>query len=46
MICQAYTSQIVVMAMVALAIGADKISTQSKREAIINALHYLPSMFL
>lgn len=46
MICQAYTSQIVVMVMVALAIGADKISTLSRREAIINALHDLPSMCL
>ncbi|XP_010922125.1 glutamine--fructose-6-phosphate aminotransferase [isomerizing] 1 [Elaeis guineensis] len=40
---KAYTSQIVVMVMVALAIGADKISTQSKRDAIINALHDLPN---
>ncbi|CAL9114303.1 unnamed protein product [Musa acuminata var. zebrina] len=39
---KAYTSQIVVMAMMALAIGADKISTQARREAIINGLSDLP----
>ncbi|XP_072996468.1 glutamine--fructose-6-phosphate aminotransferase [isomerizing] 1-like [Typha latifolia] len=40
---KAYTSQIVVMAMMALAIGADRISTQARREAIITGLPVLPS---
>lgn len=40
---QAYTSQIVVMAMLALAIGGDTISTQARREAIIDGLCDLPS---
>lgn len=40
---KAYTSQIVVMAMVALAIGADTISTKPRREAIIESLLHLPS---
>ena len=44
MILQAYTSQIVVMVMMALAIGADRISTQARREDIINGLSDLPSM--
>lgn len=35
-----------VMAMMALAIGADKISTQARREAIINGLSDLPSMIV
>lgn len=35
---QAYTSQIVVMAMLALAIGGDTISSQARREAIIDGL--------
>lgn len=43
---QAYTSQIAVMAMLALAIADDTISNQSKREAIIDGLFELPSMFL
>uniref|UniRef100_A0A8R7QD25 glutamine--fructose-6-phosphate transaminase (isomerizing) n=1 Tax=Triticum urartu TaxID=4572 RepID=A0A8R7QD25_TRIUA len=43
---KAYTSQIVVMAMMALAIGSDQISTQARREAIISGLFSLPSMFL
>ncbi|KAM3255966.1 hypothetical protein ACQJBY_048870 [Aegilops geniculata] len=42
-IVQAYTSQIVVMAMMALAIGSDQISTQARREAIISGLFSLPS---
>lgn len=42
---QAYTSQIVVMAMLALAIGADAISSQPRREAIIDGLFDLPSEF-
>lgn len=42
---QAYTSQIVAMAMLALAIGGDSISTQERREAIIAGLIKLPSMF-
>lgn len=41
---QAYTSQIVVMAMLALAIGGDAISNQARREAIIDCLFDLPSM--
>ncbi|GKV16229.1 hypothetical protein SLEP1_g26901 [Rubroshorea leprosula] len=40
---KAYTSQIVVMAMLALAIGADTISNQARREAIIDGLFDLPS---
>ncbi|EMS66518.1 Glucosamine--fructose-6-phosphate aminotransferase [isomerizing] 2 [Triticum urartu] len=40
---KAYTSQIVVMAMMALAIGSDQISTQARREAIISGLFSLPS---
>ncbi|XP_020571112.1 glutamine--fructose-6-phosphate aminotransferase [isomerizing] 2 [Phalaenopsis equestris] len=39
---KAYTSQIVVMAIMALAIGADSISTQPRRESIINSLSDLP----
>ncbi|KAL3832967.1 hypothetical protein ACJIZ3_007703 [Penstemon smallii] len=40
---KAYTSQIVVMAMLALAIGSDTISSQARREAIIDGLFDLPS---
>ncbi|KAH7862991.1 hypothetical protein Vadar_011895 [Vaccinium darrowii] len=40
---KAYTSQIVVMAMLALAIGSDAISSQIRREAIIDGLFELPS---
>ncbi|GAA0148271.1 transaminase [Lithospermum erythrorhizon] len=40
---KAYTSQIVVMAMVALAIGADTISNQARREAIVDGLIDLPN---
>lgn len=40
---KAYTSQIVVMVMMALAIGADRISTQARREDIINGLSDLPN---
>lgn len=40
---QAYTSQIVVMAMMALAIGGDSISHEPRREAIIDGLFDLPS---
>ncbi|KAM0941000.1 putative glutamine--fructose-6-phosphate transaminase (isomerizing) [Dioscorea sansibarensis] len=40
---KAYTSQIVVMVMMALAIGADRISTQARREDIINDLSDLPN---
>lgn len=43
-ILQAYTSQIVAMAMMALAIGSDQISTQARRNAIISGLTSLPSM--
>ncbi|KAK6120807.1 hypothetical protein DH2020_045452 [Rehmannia glutinosa] len=39
---KAYTSQIVVMAMLALAIGDDTISSQARREAIIDGLFDLP----
>lgn len=39
---QAYTCQIVVMVMIALAIGSDKMSTLAKREAIIAGLNKLP----
>ena len=42
---QAYTSQIVVMVMLALAIGSDTISSQTRREAIIDGLLDLPSKF-
>lgn len=42
---QAYTSQIAVMAMLALAIGDDTISNQGRREAIIDGLFELPSTF-
>ncbi|PPE00154.1 hypothetical protein GOBAR_DD02807 [Gossypium barbadense] len=40
---KAYTSQIVVMAMLALAIGDDAISSQARREAIIDGLFDLPN---
>lgn len=40
---KAYTSQIVVMAMLALAIGGDTISNQKRREAIIDGLFDLPN---
>ncbi|KAA8515639.1 hypothetical protein F0562_018750 [Nyssa sinensis] len=40
---KAYTSQIVVMAMLALAIGGDTISSESRREAIIDSLFDLPN---
>ncbi|CAA3033082.1 glutamine--fructose-6-phosphate aminotransferase [isomerizing] 2 [Olea europaea subsp. europaea] len=40
---KAYTSQIVVMAMLALAIGGDSISSQERREAVIDGLFDLPS---
>lgn len=40
---KAYTSQIVVMAMLALAIGGDTISTQARREAIIDGVCDLPN---
>jgi glucosamine--fructose-6-phosphate aminotransferase (isomerizing) len=40
---KAYTSQIVVMAMVALAIGDDAISSQARRESIIDGLFDLPN---
>ncbi|XP_058223784.1 glutamine--fructose-6-phosphate aminotransferase [isomerizing] 1 [Rhododendron vialii] len=40
---KAYTSQIVVMTMLALAIGSDAISSQSRREATIDGLFELPS---
>ncbi|OVA13804.1 Class II glutamine amidotransferase domain [Macleaya cordata] len=40
---KAYTSQIVVMAMVALVIGDDTISSQARREAIIDGLFDLPN---
>ncbi|CAL9242531.1 unnamed protein product [Arabidopsis halleri] len=39
---KAYTSQIVVMVMLALAIGSDTISSQKRREAIIDGLLDLP----
>jgi hypothetical protein len=42
-ILQAYTSQIVAMAMMALAIGSDQISTQARRNAIFSGLTSLPS---
>jgi glucosamine--fructose-6-phosphate aminotransferase (isomerizing) len=42
-ILQAYTSQIVAMAMMALAIGSDQISTQARRSSIISGLTSLPS---
>ncbi|KAG2665232.1 hypothetical protein I3843_16G116800 [Carya illinoinensis] len=40
---KAYTSQIVVMAMLALAIGGDTISNQARREAVIDGLFDLPN---
>ncbi|XP_073038621.1 glutamine--fructose-6-phosphate aminotransferase [isomerizing] 1-like [Primulina eburnea] len=40
---KAYTSQIVVMVMLALAIGGDTLSSQARREAIIDGLFELPS---
>ncbi|XP_058078446.1 glutamine--fructose-6-phosphate aminotransferase [isomerizing] 1 [Magnolia sinica] len=40
---KAYTSQIVVMAMMALAIGDDTISSQARREAVIDGLFDLPN---
>ncbi|XVF22895.1 hypothetical protein REPUB_Repub12eG0210200 [Reevesia pubescens] len=40
---KAYTSQIVVMAMLALAIGDDAISSRARREAIIDGLFDLPN---
>ncbi|KAM0836692.1 hypothetical protein ACQ4PT_062143 [Festuca glaucescens] len=40
---KAYTSQIVVMAMMAMAIGSDQLSTQTRRESIITGLSSLPS---
>lgn len=40
---KAYTSQIVVMAMVALAIAGDTISNQERRDAIIDGLYDLPN---
>ncbi|CAK7340155.1 unnamed protein product [Dovyalis caffra] len=40
---KAYTSQIVVMVMLALAIGGDAISSQTRREAIIDGLIDLPN---
>ncbi|KAF9587269.1 hypothetical protein IFM89_039516 [Coptis chinensis] len=40
---KAYTSQIVVMAMLALAVGDDTISSQLRREAIIDGLFDLPN---
>ncbi|PUZ62834.1 hypothetical protein GQ55_3G018500 [Panicum hallii var. hallii] len=40
---KAYTSQIVAMAMMALAIGSDQISTQARRNAIISGLTSLPN---
>ncbi|KAK7295201.1 hypothetical protein RJT34_18106 [Clitoria ternatea] len=40
---KAYTSQIVVMVMLALAIGGDTISNQTRREAIIDGLFDLPN---
>lgn len=42
---QAYTSQIVVMIMLALDIGDDKVSTKQRRETIIDGLYNLPSVF-
>ncbi|CAA6669157.1 unnamed protein product [Spirodela intermedia] len=41
---KAYTSQIVVMTMMALAIGDDRISNQARRESIIDGLYKLPSV--
>ncbi|KAK7394652.1 hypothetical protein VNO78_15186 [Psophocarpus tetragonolobus] len=40
---KAYTSQIVVMVMLSLAIGGDTISNQARREAIIDGLFDLPN---
>ena len=45
-ILQAYTSQIVAMAMMALAIGSDQISTQARRETIISGLTNLSSTLI
>ncbi|KAG6477264.1 hypothetical protein ZIOFF_066517 [Zingiber officinale] len=39
---KAYTSQIVDMAMMTLAIGADRISTQARRQSIVDHLSNLP----
>ncbi|OAE34900.1 hypothetical protein AXG93_1587s1310 [Marchantia polymorpha subsp. ruderalis] len=41
---KAYTSQIAVMTMLALALGEDTISTRARREAIIDDLLELPNM--
>uniref|UniRef100_A0A1D1XIX5 glutamine--fructose-6-phosphate transaminase (isomerizing) n=1 Tax=Anthurium amnicola TaxID=1678845 RepID=A0A1D1XIX5_9ARAE len=41
---KAYTSQIVVIAMMALAIGDDRISTQARRESIIDGMCNLPNV--
>ncbi|XP_068659714.1 glutamine--fructose-6-phosphate aminotransferase [isomerizing] 1-like [Aristolochia californica] len=40
---KAYTSQIVVMTMMALAVGADTISSLARREAVIDGLFDLPN---
>lgn len=40
---KAYTSQIAVIAMLALAVGEDSISSQSRREAILDGLFDLPN---
>ncbi|GMH04402.1 hypothetical protein Nepgr_006241 [Nepenthes gracilis] len=40
---KAYTSQIVVMAMVSLAIAGDTISNQERRDAVIDGLYDLPN---
>ncbi|KAG9459935.1 hypothetical protein H6P81_004443 [Aristolochia fimbriata] len=40
---KAYTSQIVVMTMLALAVGADTISSQARRVAVIDGLFDLPN---
>ncbi|XP_047087520.1 glutamine--fructose-6-phosphate aminotransferase [isomerizing] 1-like isoform X1 [Lolium rigidum] len=40
---KAYTSQIVVMVMMAMAIGSNQLSTQTRRESIITGLSSLPS---
>ena len=39
---QAYTSQIAVLTMLALALGEDSISTRSRREEVIDGLFGLP----
>ncbi|KAL2609368.1 hypothetical protein R1flu_027941 [Riccia fluitans] len=41
---KAYTSQIAVMTMLALAVGEDSISTRARREAIIDCLGELPGV--